>query len=161
MRVPHRILVPTDLSPFSLEALQYAEEVGKLFNGEIIVLHALDPKEPGGSRLHIRPEEAEFEARKSIVHLLMEHAIVPLNFRLEIRHGSPVEEILKAVKQLNIDLIVMSTHGRTGLSHVLIGSIAEHVVRLAPVPVLTIMAEGPDEIVDLREEDIKTNLHLN
>jgi len=55
----------------------------------------------------------------------------------------------------------MSTHGRTGLRHILMGSVAEQVVRLAPVPVLTVKSDGPDEIVELKEEDIKINLHLN
>ena len=161
MRVPRRIVVPTDLSDFSLEALQYADEVARLFNAEIIVLHVIDPKDAAGSLRHGRFEEAEFEARKSIIHLLMEHTIVPQNLKLEICRGSAIEEIIKAVRQFHADLVVMSTHGRTGLGHVLIGSVAEHVVRLSPVPVLTVKSDGPDEIVELREEDIKLNLHLN
>ncbi len=157
MRIPRRIIVPTDLSEFSLEALRYAEEVARLFNGEILVLHVIDPKENAGSSV----EEAEFEARKAVIHLLMEHGIVPRSLRLEICCGSAIEEILKTVSRFQADLVIMSTHGRTGLRHVLMGSIAEHVVRLSPVPVLTVKPDGPDEVVELRKEDIKLNLHLN
>jgi nucleotide-binding universal stress UspA family protein len=160
MRVPRRIIVPTDLSDLSLEALQYANEVARLFNAEIIVLHVIDPRDKAGAP-RARFEEAEFEARKSIIHLLMEHTIVPQNLKLEICRGSAVDEIIKAVRQFHADLVVMSTHGRTGLRHVLMGSVAEHVVRHSPVPVLTVKSDGPDEIVELREEDIKLNLHLN
>ncbi|HLE31585.1 MAG TPA: universal stress protein [Bacteroidota bacterium] len=157
MRIPRRIVVPTDLSEFSLEALRYAEEVARLFNGEILVLHVIDPRVKTGAKA----DDAEFEARKAVVHLLMEHAIVPQSLRLEISRGSAVEEILKTVTQFQADLVIMSTHGRSGLRNVLMGSIAEHVVRLSPVPVLTVKPEGPDEIVELRKEDIKLNLHLN
>lgn len=157
MRVPRKIVVPTDLSEFSLEALQYAEEVARLFNGEIVVLHIIDPKATAGSSV----EEAEFEARKAIVHLLMERSIVPQSIRLEIRRGPTVQEILKTIIQSRADLVIMSTHGRTGLHHALMGSVAEHIVRHSPVPVLTMKPEGPDEVAELREEDIMPNLHLN
>ena len=90
MRVPRRIIVPTDLSDLSLEALQYAEEVGRLFNAEIIVLHVIDPRGKAGAAPQ-RLEDAEFEARKSVIHLLMEHTIVPQNLRLEICRGTVVE----------------------------------------------------------------------
>lgn len=160
MRVPRRIIVPTDLSDLSLEALQYAEEVARLFNAEIIVLHVIDPRNKTGATVD-RLEDAEFEARKSVIHLLMEHTIVPKNLKLEICRGTAVDEIIKAIRQSHADLVVMSTHGRTGLKHVLMGSVAEQVVRLSPVPVLTVKSDGPDEIVELREEDIKMNLHLN
>ncbi len=160
MRVPRRIIVPTDLSDSSVEALQYAEEVARLFNAEIIVLHVIEPKDTAGSK-DAKIGEAEFEARKSIIHLLMEHTIVPQSLKVEICRGSAIEMIIRAINQFHADLVVMSTHGRTGLRHVLMGSVAEHVVRHSPVPVLTVKSEGPDEIVELREEDIKLNLHLN
>lgn len=161
MRIPRTIVAPTDLSEFSLEALRYAEEISRLFNAEIILVHVIEPKSATDLLPRPRREEAEFEARKSIIHLLMDHTIVPHNFKLEICHGSAVEGIVKSISQFHADLVVMSTRGRTGVRHVLMGSIAEQVVRLSPVPVLTIKSEGPDEIVELREEDIKINLHLN
>lgn len=161
MRVPRRILVPTDLSELSLEALEYAGEISRLFNAEIIILHVIESKDASEFPVKSRLEEAEFEARKSVIHLLMDHAIVPQNLRLEICHGSAVEEIIRSVGQCHADFVVMSTHGRTGLRHALMGSVAEQVVRLSPVPVLTIKGDGPDENVELRKEEIKVNLHLN
>jgi nucleotide-binding universal stress UspA family protein len=59
-----------------------------------------------------------------------------------IREGIPRQEIVQAAREMNADLIVMGTHGRTGLAHLLFGSVAEHVVCHAPVPVFTVRARG-------------------
>jgi len=155
MRTPRTIIVPTDLSESSVDALLYADEVARLFNAEIIALHVIDDRHSS------QPHEAEFDARKSIIHLLMEHTIVPQNLRLEIIHGSPVEGIIRSIQHLRADLVVMSTHGRTGLQHALMGSVAEEVVRFSPVPVLIVKSDGPDEFAEFKKEEIKINLHLN
>lgn len=157
MRVPRRILVPTDLSSFSLEAMEYADQIAKLFNGEIIIFHALPPKHDHSGT----EQEDEFEARKAIIHLLMERNIVPQNLKLELGSGTPVEAIVVAALQLRADIIVMSTHGRTGVPHALLGSITEQVVRLSSVPVLTVKPEGFNDLPGVREDDVKANLHLN
>ena len=147
MRVPRRILVPTDLSSFSLEAMEYADQISKLFNGEIIIFHALPQvHDQAGNE-----QENEFEARKAIIHLLMERNIVPQNLKLELGFGTPVEAIVVAALQLRADIIVMSTHGRTGLPHALLGSVTEQVVRLSAVPVLTVKPEGFNELPGVRE----------
>jgi len=161
MRLPRTILVPTDLSEASLEALLYANEVSRLFDAQVIVLHVVESKATGSPRRPSELREAAVEDRKSIIHLLMEHMIVPQNLRLEIFHGTPVEEILRSIQHFHADLVVMSTHGRSGLRQVLMGSTVEQVVRFSSVPVLTVQADGPDEIAELKEDEIKINLHLN
>lgn len=77
-----------------------------------------------------------------------------------IRYGVPHEQILRFAREKNIDLIVIATHGRTGLNHILMGSIAETIVRLSPVPVLTVKPSAVLERL-ISEEDIVHDLHLN
>jgi nucleotide-binding universal stress UspA family protein len=60
----------------------------------------------------------------------------------DVKHGNSAEEILRAIDEYKPDLVVMATHGRTGLKHMLMGSVAERIVRLSPVPVLTVRAPG-------------------
>ena len=91
----------------------------------------------------------------------MERNIVPQNLKLELGFGTPVEAIVVAALQLRADIIVMSTHGRTGVPHALLGSVTEQVVRLSSAPVLTIKPEGFNDLPGVREEDVKANLHLN
>jgi nucleotide-binding universal stress UspA family protein len=69
-------------------------------------------------------------------------------------------EIVRAADDLHADLIVMSTHGRTGFSHVLLGSVAEKVVRYARCPVLTVKPEEVRELIDVTAEEVSNSLHL-
>jgi nucleotide-binding universal stress UspA family protein len=69
------------------------------------------------------------------------------NVVADVRAGNPAREIVAAARELGVDVIVMGTHGRTGLSHALMGSVAERVVRLAPCPVLTLRAPESDKAV--------------
>ncbi len=160
MRKPNAVLVPTDLSGFSLEAFDYAQEIAGMFDAGIIVVFVID-KGTQKPKARYEVNEAEVEARRKLVEFLMDRKIVPDRVRLEIRHGHPAEEIVKTAQELRVDLIVMSTHGRTGLSHVLIGSVAEHVVRMSNAPVLTVKPAKVQDANELREEDIKSNLNLN
>jgi len=160
MRSPRRILVPTDLSTFSLEALEYAEEIASLFATEIVLLHAIDRCDRAGKpKTGAEIDEQEFEARKSLIHALMERRIVPKNLKIELRGGKPVEAIIRAIGQLETDLVIMCSHGRTGWSHALIGSVAEQVVRLSPVPVVVVKGQGVD--AEDIHDDVRFDLHMN
>jgi nucleotide-binding universal stress UspA family protein len=82
--------------------------------------------------------ERQKKFREQLQIVLPEHIKKSLKVEEILRIGVPFLEIVKAAKEREVDLIVMGTHGRTGLSHVLIGSVAENVVHHAPCPVLTV-----------------------
>lgn len=143
-----RILLPTDFSTNSAVATKYACELAAQYDAELHLLHTLEthpittPDFGMGLALPSYTEESKSAAEKALNGLLdtswtkgrkVVHAIV---------EGSPVKEIVSYARAHNIDLIVISTHGRTGLAHVLMGSVAENVVRTAPCPVLTVRPEG-------------------
>lgn len=157
MKAPKTILVPIDMSAYSLVGIQYAQEIAELFDAGIIVLHVDDhhlkstvPPDPRGRQETIT---------KMVQHLLIDHDLVSHSVQIEVRQGSPAVEIVRAAMALGADLIVMSSHGRSGLRHILMGSVAEKVVRLSKVPVLTIKPDEVRELIDITEEDIAHDLH--
>lgn len=141
-----RVLFATDFSATSDCAKAYATAIAGPLNAELHVLHVLDDPlpMPGPKGSWILPTAEEMIARN------IDAANASLTEQLkncEIRHGqivrqvligSPTQTILDYANQHDIDVIVIGTHGRTGLAHVLIGSVAEKVVRLAKCPVLTV-----------------------
>ncbi len=144
-----KILVTTDLSQFSLEALEYAQSFGLLYASRIFLLHVDEHGHHRGERDAVAAL-AEFVARN-----------VDSDVRLTqvVRSGHPASEIRKFSQEENVDLIVMATHGRTGVRHALLGSVAEKVVRLSAVPVLAVKPLPVRESI-LRDEDIESELHL-
>jgi universal stress protein A len=146
-----RILIPTDLSEFSMAAMDFAESFGDLYSSRISVLHVVDAKES-----HHRPEE---EVHKALEEFIGSYSRTPSRLSLVVRKGVPADEIRRFAEEEGIDLIVMATHGRTGLRHVLMGSVAEKIVRLAAVPVLTVKPLPMVENV-LKNEDVEKELHL-
>jgi nucleotide-binding universal stress UspA family protein len=146
-----RILVPVDFSESSRRALAAAVDLAVTHDGCLTVLTAIAPatslagiRPPGGPVWY--PPEGFIQAERRRLERLVAGIMPPRNppeFRCCVVVGEPYEQIMAAAR--HADSIVMATMGRSGLSHVLIGSVAEKVVRHAPVPVLTI---GP--AVDLR-----------
>lgn len=160
MQTWKRILVPTDMSAHSLVALQYAQDVSNLIGAEIIVLRVTEPAvHPCADDTDIAVRECAAD-RRALVHLLIDHNVISQDVRIEIRSGTADREIVKAAKELEADLIIMSTHGRTGLEHALMGSVAEKVVRYSPVPVLTVKPDRFRESADITEEDVADSLHI-
>jgi len=134
-----RILAPTDFSDPSLQAIAYAFELAQTFGAKLSLLHVIElPVYP----MEVYPllEELEQDARTALARLLpeAEGAHVDITHLVEI--GLPYQKILQTAAAEKVDLIVIATHGRTGLSHLVLGSVAERVVRLAPCPVLTVRA---------------------
>jgi universal stress protein A len=135
-----RILVPVDFSKSSGNALRYGCALAEKFSAEVHLLHVTDPlKGPG----YLPPpeewlEELQQQARKELEKLPEPGLAGRLSVRREIRSGFPFTEIIGYAREHGIALIVMGTHGRSGLAHVLLGSVAERVVRKAPCPVLTV-----------------------
>ena len=159
MKALRTILVPVDMSAYSLVGIQYAQEIAELFNADVVVVNVDDPH----SRTSIVPDEKSRRETivKMIQHILIDHDLVSKSLQIVVRHGSPAVEIVRAAQEMGVDLIVMSTHGRSGLSHILLGSVAEKVVRLSKVPVLTVKPEEMRELIDISEEDIAHDLRTN
>lgn len=140
-----RILVPTDFSEFSKPALAYACGLAEQFGSELHLLHVLQDlvamvPEPG---LAFPPpgdylQELKATAERTLLTMPDAEWAVGKTVVRETRLGTPFLEIIRYSKENDIDLIVLGTHGRTGLTHVLLGSVAEKVVRKAPCPVLTV-----------------------
>ena len=129
------ILHPTDLSETSQAAFRLACALARDYKAELIVLHVYPPPVDGAEAVD-RQRDADFEntLKEQIRRAAPEDPAIRMDY--EIEEGSAAEVILEAAK--TCDLIVMGTHGRTGLSRVLLGSTAERVVREAPCPVATV-----------------------
>jgi nucleotide-binding universal stress UspA family protein len=141
-----RILFPFDFSEPSLHGLRYARSFAEAHGAELHVLHVLDEAcqywmalGPNSVPVGPPPEEMLAATRREMDAFVQEHlrdAGFPV--KTEILLGRPFLEIIRYAREQQIDLIVLGTHGRSGLKHVLLGSVAERVVRKAPCPVLTI-----------------------
>lgn len=136
-----RILVPIDFSDCSLDALEYAAVVARQAKASLELLHVLEPVSYGLDFTLGRAEEREQKRErmtKRLHDLSAALAAAGLTVKHHLRGGMPVDSILDAARTLPSDLIVMGTHGRRGLSHVMAGSVAEAVLRRAVCPVLTV-----------------------
>jgi len=131
------ILVPVDLSEASVQALDYAIDFAKPFKSEIVILFVIEPLYYAGD-LGLLLEEQQRIARAELTQLERRVAKHRLACRTIVLRGTPYSEIVAGAKKYKADLILMGTHGRTGLSHLLLGSVADRVVRTAHCPVLTI-----------------------
>lgn len=141
MRPLKHILVPTDFEAASTAALEMAISLAQAFDAKLILLHVWE--------IPIYPY-MEFMLNSELIAGVEAGALRRLTdaatgvrptlpaVTSKLKTGQPWSSILEAVDETQADLVVMGTHGRRGLSHVLLGSVAEKVVRLAPVPVLTV-----------------------
>jgi nucleotide-binding universal stress UspA family protein len=134
------ILVAADFSACSEDAFRVARALSRDYRAHLIVLHVATPSPlvtPGElERAFQRPDgyRAELESRLRLVYA----ADSPTEAEYRVQDGDPAVEILGAAREACCDLIVMGTHGRTGLGRLLMGSVAEQVVRKASCPVLTV-----------------------
>lgn len=139
-----KILVPQDFSDYSLHALRYAITFAELFKSELVVLHIVEPIvypadfSFGQVSIPAMEEEIRKHSEEQLNELVEKEIPEKVKATPIIRVGKPFIEIVEAAKAENADLIVISSHGRTGMDHVLFGSTADKVVRKAPCPVLTI-----------------------
>ncbi|MGC2626737.1 MAG: universal stress protein [Candidatus Udaeobacter sp.] len=134
-----RILVPLDFSPASMEALDYAVSIAKLFHAAIHLLHVYPPDEasaPGAGHLLFESAEAIERLNEELTGIHRKHAPTFCPQNCHIRGGRPYQEIVQLAREIDADLIALSTRGHSGLKHLLLGSTAERVVRSAPCPVL-------------------------
>jgi nucleotide-binding universal stress UspA family protein len=139
------ILHPTDFSEPSKYALGYAVACAKEFEAKLYLLHVI-PDIPvvtyyGMMGIPPSPEfmmDMEKEARKALENLLPPEVRGTIPVQCLLRNGAAFVEIIRCAEEIKADMIVCGTHGRTGLKHVLIGSVAENVVRHSSCPVLTV-----------------------
>lgn len=136
-----KILVPTDFSPDSDRLVQYAVMTAKQFGAKILLFHAIEPFPYTTTDAFMVVDNSE--ALRSIADSLLKNSAALLKkkgvqVQASMSIGSPAREIVMKAEREKVDLIIMGTHGRTGMEHVLLGSVAEKVVRLSRCPVLTI-----------------------
>jgi len=137
-----RILLPIDFSELSSEATKYACALAGQFGAELHLLHVQENWPLPEYVLGIDWDKVAQETQRA-VEAQMKDVLDPTwaegrTVVKAIAEGSPFLEIIRYAKTHEIDLIVMATHGRTGVAHLLMGSVAENVVRQAPCPVLTV-----------------------
>ena len=145
-----RILVPTDFSDYSQTALKYGCELANRFDATLHIIHAVEEFRAltPDSGMLLAPDymqQLTQAAERELQKLPDPDWFSGGEARTvrSVQQGSPFLEVIRYAKENEIDLIVIGTHGRTGLTHVLLGSVAEKVVRKAPCPVLTV--NHPDE----------------
>ena len=137
-----KVLVPIDFSAPSLQALKYAVAFAGRFGASICLVHVVEPASFLNDLRNVPLAVSDREAANKLHHklvMLARQQIDPLTpVRPRVCIGKPFDEIVRIAKTFQADLIIIATHGRTGLKHVFMGSVAENVVRLAPCPVLVV-----------------------
>lgn len=146
----HTILFPTDFSESSTQALHVAQALARDYDARLIALHAVplptvvysDGVIPPDLGIHDEAARAE-----------LDRLDLPAGSERRFVEGDPIDVILNTARDAHVDLIVMGTHGRTGLSRLLMGSVAEHVLRKAPCPVLTVRMPFPEAASQTRPQE--------
>ena len=149
MRDIQKILCPVDFSEPSREAMQHAEQLAKALGAEMLLAHVVVPAlypvafgaaPMGAVSLDQDAQEAVKANLQATAQEVSERG-VPCQALVDV--GTPSRRLVEMVQEHGVDLLVIGTHGATGLSHVLLGSTAERVVRLCPCPVLTVKVGQP------------------
>jgi nucleotide-binding universal stress UspA family protein len=144
---PKKILVPTDFSASSDKAIQEALDIAEKYHSKVYVLHVIDKNVQQCAVDYCLPIEVvdqfENESVKASTQKMMQEVSRlqkdnALNITYETKKGVPYDEILNEQHENDIDLIVMASHGRTGLSRFMLGSVADKVVKKASTPVLLV-----------------------
>ena len=130
-----KILIPVDFSPHSNHALRYARVLAERFDCELTLMHVVVTDTLNVIEHRRALETIATTLLENLRAELEEHGLAVSTVLVT---GTPYREILKHAEREHMDLIVMGTHGRTGVEHLLIGSVAERIVRLSPCPVLTV-----------------------
>lgn len=140
------ILLPTDFSESALRSTQYALEMARTFDATLHLLHVIEDPVVYLPMFESYPmptrEQFEMYAEDRLENWIVEQDRGDLDIEYHWAHGSPAAEIVRFAKGNDADLIVMGTHGRGVTSHLLMGSVAENVVRKAPCAVLTVHPDG-------------------
>lgn len=141
----NHILAATDFSEFSTKAVEFALSLGKQFQARVTLVHALEPYEEDEEETarrddgHTLAQKEEGALRRKVQPYLDKAAAaqIPADFVL-LRGFNPADALLHFLGENRFDLVVSGTHGRSGLKHLFQGSVAEKLVRMSPIPVLTV-----------------------
>jgi universal stress protein A len=141
-----RVLIPVDFSGDSLNALAFARGLVKPFNAEVVLVHVIEPiyyAAPAdmymtSPNLATIIDEQQQMAAQQLKRIAADLEKRGQRVRTVLKSGSPAQVIIETAQRTGSDLIVMATHGHTGLAHLFMGSVAEKVVRTAACPVLTV-----------------------
>ena len=144
----NNILVPVDFSNHSQKALSYASEIAQSYNAQLQVLHIIEEtmhpafSVTGKSSIFDLVPGIKDDSRKRIEKMIKEFVSDKVKSKVFVQGGRAANDIIKFAKENSTDLIVIATHGLTGLEHMLLGSVTEKVVRMAHCPVFTVKAFG-------------------
>jgi nucleotide-binding universal stress UspA family protein len=146
-----KILVPTDFSANAALAYPYASTLAATFGASIVLVHVTEPLiyPVGPGQIPVGWESLESERAEHVADELarLRSAFGDVPVSAIRRDGSPALEVVRCARDEAVDLIVVATHGHTGIKHLLMGSNAEKIVRKAPCPVLTVRPEGRDFVL--------------
>ena len=146
MLIPTRILVPTDFSEYSDRAIKQAVDIAEQNNAKIYLLHVVDRLQqcaidyciPVETMMKVQSDSEKEASRKMQDEAKKITQAKKIDVTFDVKSGVPFEEILKGQQERKADLIVIASHGRTGIMKSLIGSVAEKVMREAKCPVLLV-----------------------
>ena len=139
-----KVLVPIDFSDYSKSALKYAVNFAKIFKADMFLIYVVEPiiypPDFSMGQIAIPSVSTEWDerAKEELDKLAKTEISLDVNVKTIIKTGKPFVEIIETATEENIDLIIIATHGHSGVEHILFGSTAEKVVRKAPCPVLTL-----------------------
>lgn len=139
-----KILVPIDFSDYSKSALRYSINFAKSFNASITLIYVVEPiiypPDFSMGQIAIPTVNTEWDerAKEELDKLAKNEIPAEVKVKTLIKTGKPFVEIIETAKEEDTDLIIIATHGHTGVEHILFGSTAEKVVRKSPCPVLTL-----------------------
>ncbi|MDR3610625.1 MAG: universal stress protein [Ignavibacteriaceae bacterium] len=156
-----RVLVPIDFSDYSKNSLKYAVSFIKSFDAELFLIYVIEPviypPDFSMGQIAIPSVDAEVDKRafEELENLAKGEIPPDVKCKCIIKTGKPFIEIIDTAKQEDIDLIIIASHGHTGVEHILFGSTAEKVVRKAPCPVLSF--REPKKGYEFKEELRKHN----
>ncbi len=151
MIIIRKILCPVDFSEASRNAVRYAHEFAKGMGAELVLLNIVEPRPMAvDMSLSYVPLEEDLEkaAREDLEEIIRMEKEKGVEVQAEVRIGTPSELILEMAEELDVNLIILGSHGKAGLSRLLMGSVAESVVRKATCPVLIVKAEEKEFIED-------------
>ena len=137
----NEILVPMDFSEHSNYALRYAMPFARQFNARITLLHVLEPPSipADGAYVGVDSHQIAMNAEHAIARIWeQEKSKQPQTWRSIVKEGIPDQVIIQTARDLKTDLVIIATHGRTGLARVFLGSTTERVIRQAPCPILVV-----------------------